>query len=253
MGNCCGCKGDSGHETVLVRHKLAWPKTDRVIFGIDSHNQRTTTFIHPVTGQISAENSDFRLQDQTGRHMLKQPQTTTRPSSTISEASTTVTSSTLDTTSGSKGSKSSGRVHSFGKRDHAIKRNPSVPAVVRGWLYKQDSSGMRLWKRKWFVLADYCLFYYKDSREESVLGSIPLPSYTIAPVGPEDHISRKYAFKVRSYFDTDSNTFKRILKAIHHIKFATLNCMLCNVYIEGITVISDSSPKNEPFLSFTVK
>uniref|UniRef100_A0A8C1T0H6 Pleckstrin homology domain containing, family A member 7a n=1 Tax=Cyprinus carpio TaxID=7962 RepID=A0A8C1T0H6_CYPCA len=179
-------------------------------FFID-HNQRTTTFIHPVTGQISAENSDFRLQDQTGQHMLKQqPQSTTRPSSTISEASTAVTSSTLDTTSGSKGSKSSGRVHSFGKRDHAIKRNPSVPAVVRGWLYKQDSSGMRLWKRKWFVLADYCLFYYKDSREESVLGSIPLPSYTIAPVGPEDHISRKYAFKathtgMRSYIYKQSS------------------------------------------------
>uniref|UniRef100_A0A8C2D8M7 Pleckstrin homology domain containing, family A member 7a n=1 Tax=Cyprinus carpio TaxID=7962 RepID=A0A8C2D8M7_CYPCA len=211
MGNCCGCEGDSGHETVLVRQKFAWPKTDRVILGIDSHNQRTTTFIHPVTGQISAENSDFRLQDQTGQHMLKQqPQSTTRPSSTISEASTAVTSSTLDTTSGSKGSKSSGRVHSFGKRDHAIKRNPSVPAVVRGWLYKQDSSGMRLWKRKWFVLADYCLFYYKDSREESVLGSIPLPSYTIAPVGPEDHISRKYAFKathtgMRSYIYKQSS------------------------------------------------
>ncbi|XP_067246655.1 pleckstrin homology domain-containing family A member 7 isoform X4 [Chanodichthys erythropterus] len=175
-----------------------------------SHNQRTTTFIHPVTGQISAENTDFRLQDQTGGHMLKQPQTTTRPSSTISEASTNVTSSTVDTTSGSKGSKSSGRVHSFGKRDHAIKRNPSVPVVVRGWLHKQDSSGMRLWKRKWFVLADYCLFYYKDSREESVLGSIPLPSYTIAPVGPEDHISRKYAFKathtgMRSYIYKQSS------------------------------------------------
>ncbi|XP_043096148.1 pleckstrin homology domain-containing family A member 7-like [Puntigrus tetrazona] len=96
--------------------------------------------------------------------MLRQPQSNTRPSSTISEASTAVTSSTLDTTSGSKGSKSSGRVHSFGKRDHAIKRNPSVPVVVRGWLYKQDSSGMRLWKRKWFVLADYCLFYYKAKK-----------------------------------------------------------------------------------------
>ncbi|XP_077050593.1 pleckstrin homology domain-containing family A member 7 isoform X9 [Siphateles boraxobius] len=175
-----------------------------------SHNQRTTTFIHPVTGLISAENTDFRLQDQTGGHMQKQPQANTRPSSTVSEASTTVTSSTVDTTSGSKGSKSSGRVHSFGKRDYAIKRNPSVPVVVRGWLHKQDSSGMRLWKRKWFVLADYCLFYYKDSREESVLGSIPLPSYTIAPVGPEDHISRKYAFKathtgMRSYIYKQSS------------------------------------------------
>ncbi len=28
-------------------------------------------------------------------------------------------------------------------------------------LHLQDSSGMRLWKRKWFVLSDYCLFYYK--------------------------------------------------------------------------------------------
>ncbi|KAK1887676.1 Pleckstrin like domain containing family A member 7 [Dissostichus eleginoides] len=72
-----------------------------------------------------------------------------------------------------KGSRPSGRVHSFGKREQAIKRNPNVPVVVRGWLYKQDSSGMRLWKRKWFVLADFCLFYYKA----------------------EDHISRKYAFK----------------------------------------------------------
>ncbi|XP_051725885.1 pleckstrin homology domain-containing family A member 7 isoform X12 [Ctenopharyngodon idella] len=202
---------NSGH---MIRSDLptGWEEgftKEGASFFID-HNQRTTTFIHPVTGQISAENTDFRLQDQTGGHMLKQPQTTTRPSSTISEASTNVTSSTVDTTSGSKGSKSSGRVHSFGKRDHAIKRNPSVPVVVRGWLHKQDSSGMRLWKRKWFVLADYCLFYYKDSREESVLGSIPLPSYTIAPVGPEDHISRKYAFKAEHtgmrtyYFSADT-------------------------------------------------
>lgn len=36
-----------------------------------------------------------------------------------------------------------------------------------------------------------------DSREETVLGSIPLPSYVISPVEPDDHISRKYAFKVR--------------------------------------------------------
>lgn len=202
---------NSGH---MIRSDLpsGWEEgftKEGASFFID-HNQRTTTFIHPVTGQISAENTDFRLQDQTGGHMLKQPRANTRPSSTVSEASTTVTSSTVDTTSGSKGSKSSGRVHSFGKRDHAIKRNPSVPVVVRGWLHKQDSSGMRLWKRKWFVLADYCLFYYKDSREESVLGSIPLPSYTIAPVGPEDHISRKYAFKathtgMRSYIYKQSS------------------------------------------------
>ena len=28
-------------------------------------------------------------------------------------------------------------MHSFGKRDQAIRRNPNVPVVVRGWLHKQ--------------------------------------------------------------------------------------------------------------------
>lgn len=28
---------------------------------------------------------------------------------------------------------------------------------------------MRLWKRKWFVLSDYCLFYYKGECVKSAL------------------------------------------------------------------------------------
>ena len=40
-------------------------------------------------------------------------------------------------------------------------------------------------------------FNSTDSREESVLGSIPLPSYVISPVGPEDRINRKFSFKVQ--------------------------------------------------------
>ncbi|XP_042714753.2 pleckstrin homology domain-containing family A member 7 isoform X12 [Chrysemys picta bellii] len=158
------------------------------------HNQQTTTFRHPVTGHISPENIEFILQEEQNSHMSKQ-QVNQRPSSMVSETSTAVTTSTVDTKPGSKVLKSGNKVHSFGKRDQSIKRNPNVPVVVRGWLHKQDSSGMRLWKRRWFVLSDYCLFYYKDSREETVLGSIPLPSYVISPVGPEDRINRKYSFK----------------------------------------------------------
>ncbi|XP_064786515.1 pleckstrin homology domain-containing family A member 7-like isoform X4 [Oncorhynchus masou masou] len=197
---------NSGH---MIRSDLprGWEEgfTDGGASYFINHNQRTTTFRHPVTGQVSQENVGFILQEMPGGRMSNPQQADLRPSSTISEASTAVTTSTVDTTSGSKGSRSSGRVHSFGKREQSIKRNPNVPVVVRGWLYKQDGSGMRLWKRKWFVLADYCLFYYKDSREESVLGSIPLPSYVVSAVEPEDHISRKYAFKaehggMRTYF-----------------------------------------------------
>uniref|UniRef100_A0A8C6X2V4 Pleckstrin homology domain containing A5 n=1 Tax=Naja naja TaxID=35670 RepID=A0A8C6X2V4_NAJNA len=98
-------------------------------------------------------------------------------------------------------SRSSKKVHNFGKRSNSIKRNPNAPVVRRGWLYKQDSTGMKLWKKRWFVLSDLCLFYYRDEKEEGILGSILLPSFQIAMLSSEDHINRKYAFKVRIFFN----------------------------------------------------
>ncbi|XP_023206034.1 pleckstrin homology domain-containing family A member 7-like isoform X5 [Xiphophorus maculatus] len=203
---------NSGH---MIRSDLppGWEEgfTDEGASYFINHNQRSTSFCHPVTGQISSENVDFLLQEQLqGPRMMSRFTAEQLSSTTVSEASTAITSSTVDSASASKASRSSGKIHSFGKREQSIKRNPNVPVVVRGWLYKQDSSGMRLWKRKWFVLSDFCLFYYKDSREEAVLGSIPLPSYVISPVDPEDHISRKYAFKashtgMRSYIYKQSS------------------------------------------------
>uniref|UniRef100_UPI00358E1144 pleckstrin homology domain-containing family A member 5-like isoform X3 n=1 Tax=Myxine glutinosa TaxID=7769 RepID=UPI00358E1144 len=69
----------------------------------------------------------------------------------------------------------------------------------------RDSTGMKLWKRRWFVLCDYCLFYYKDSKEDFTLGSISLPSFQISPVDAEDKINRRFAFKamhagMRTYY-----------------------------------------------------
>ncbi|XP_053108322.1 pleckstrin homology domain-containing family A member 5 isoform X15 [Hemicordylus capensis] len=107
-------------------------------------------------------------------------------------------------------SRSSKKVHNFGKRSNSIKRNPNAPVVRRGWLYKQDSSGMKLWKKRWFVLSDLCLFYYRDDKEEGILGSILLPSFQISMLSSEDHINRKYAFKAAHpnmrtyYFCTDT-------------------------------------------------
>nr|XP_015194943.1 PREDICTED: pleckstrin homology domain-containing family A member 7-like [Lepisosteus oculatus] len=75
----------------------------------------------------------------------------------LSQASSVATVSSLP--AGSKASVS--KVHSFGKRGLSVKRDPNCPVIIRGWLYKQDSSGLKLWKRRWFVLSDYCLFYYR--------------------------------------------------------------------------------------------
>uniref|UniRef100_A0A8P4GJK6 PH domain-containing protein n=1 Tax=Dicentrarchus labrax TaxID=13489 RepID=A0A8P4GJK6_DICLA len=149
-----------------------------------------------------------------------------RPMSTMSEASnytggsdystfpgspaTTVTTATTTSTSSTRPSRSSKKVHNFGKRSNSIKRNPNAPVVKSNWLYKQDSTGMKLWKKRWFVLSDMCLFYYRDEKEDSILGSILLPSFHISMLSVDDHISRKYAFKATHpnmrtyYFCTDT-------------------------------------------------
>ncbi|KAJ1131409.1 hypothetical protein NDU88_009746 [Pleurodeles waltl] len=126
-----------------------------------------------------------------------------RPRSGLSVASSVATISSVNL--GSKHTRSVKRVHTFGKREYAIKRDPNSAVVIRGWLYKQDSAGLRLWKRRWFVLSDFCLFYYRDSREETVLGSILLPSYEILPAGPREAKNRKFTFKaehpgMRTYY-----------------------------------------------------
>ncbi|XP_039630370.1 pleckstrin homology domain-containing family A member 7 isoform X4 [Polypterus senegalus] len=126
---------------------------------------------------------------------------TERPGSAMSQASSTGTISSV--TLGSKTIDS--KVHNFGKRKFSVRRDPNCPVVIRGWLFKQDSAKLKLWKRRWFVLSDYCLFYYRDSREETILGSIPLPSYNIQLCDSNECKNKKFAFKaqhagMRTYF-----------------------------------------------------
>ncbi|XP_071456254.1 pleckstrin homology domain-containing family A member 6 isoform X6 [Marmota flaviventris] len=104
-----------------------------------------------------------------------------------------------------RATRTSRKAIAFGKRSHSMKRNPNAPVTKAGWLFKQASSGVKQWNKRWFVLVDRCLFYYKDEKEESILGSIPLLSFRVAAVQPSDNISRKHTFKaehagVRTYF-----------------------------------------------------
>ncbi|CAK7307525.1 Pleckstrin homology domain-containing family A member 6 [Vulpes lagopus] len=106
---------------------------------------------------------------------------------------------------GVRATRTSRKAIAFGKRSHSMKRNLNAPVTKAGWLFKQASSGVKQWNKRWFVLVDRCLFYYKDEKEESILGSIPLLSFRVAAVQPSDNISRKYTFKaehagVRTYF-----------------------------------------------------
>lgn len=167
---------------------------------------------HPVTGQPSQDNCIFVVNDQTVAAMTSEEKKE-RPISVINEASNYNMASDYTVHPMSpvgRTSRASKKVHNFGKRSNSIKRNPNAPVVRRGWLYKQDSTGMKLWKKRWFVLSDLCLFYYRDEKEEGILGSILLPSFQIAMLTSEDHINRKYAFKAAHpnmrtyYFCTDT-------------------------------------------------
>uniref|UniRef100_A0AAQ5YJZ4 PH domain-containing protein n=1 Tax=Amphiprion ocellaris TaxID=80972 RepID=A0AAQ5YJZ4_AMPOC len=213
-----------------------------------SHNERKVTCKHPVSGIPSQDNCIFVVNEHVNCGKLVLPDKPVealtrpapkaspeqgsssdkkeRPMSTMSEASnytggsdystfpgspaTTITTATTTSTSSTRPSRSSKKVHNFGKRSNSIKRNPNAPVVKSNWLYKQDSTGMKLWKKRWFVLSDMCLFYYRDEKEDNILGSILLPSFHISMLSVDDHISRKYAFKATHpnmrtyYFCTDT-------------------------------------------------
>ncbi|XP_036614749.1 pleckstrin homology domain-containing family A member 5 isoform X4 [Trichosurus vulpecula] len=177
-----------------------------------NHNERKVTCKHPVTGQPSQDNCIFVVNEQTTTAMTSEEKKE-RPISMINEAANynlTSDYAVHPVSPVGRSSRSSKKVHNFGKRSNSIKRNPNAPVVRRGWLYKQDSTGMKLWKKRWFVLSDLCLFYYRDEKEEGILGSILLPSFQIAMLTSEDHINRKHAFKAAHpnmrtyYFCTDT-------------------------------------------------
>ncbi|XP_069370651.1 pleckstrin homology domain-containing family A member 6 isoform X4 [Paralichthys olivaceus] len=96
----------------------------------------------------------------------------------------------------------------FGKRSNCMRRNLKADVSKQGWLYKQASSGVKQWNKRWFVLTERSLFYYKDEREDCVLGSLPLFSFRISRVEPADNITRKFAFKVWLKEECDKEELK---------------------------------------------
>ncbi|KAM6040853.1 LOW QUALITY PROTEIN: pleckstrin homology domain-containing family A member 6 [Theristicus caerulescens] len=175
-----------------------------------NHNERRNTFLHPVTGQVPEDNSRLDLQkltlDMSSKAGGKRPATITSEPSNH-----TMVSEVPPERAGGRASRSSRKGIAFGKRSNSMKRNPNAAVTKSGWLYKQASSGVKQWNKRWFVLVDRCLFYYKDEKEESILGSIPLLSFRVAAVQPSDNISRKHTFKaehagIRTYFFSAENT-----------------------------------------------
>ncbi|XP_014447355.1 pleckstrin homology domain-containing family A member 6 isoform X3 [Tupaia chinensis] len=185
-GHCCSPGLPAGWETDSTREGAVY---------FINHNERRNTFLHPVTGQVPEENKKFDLKtsalDMSNKTGGKRPATT---NSDIPNHS--MVSEVPPERPSIRATRTSRKAIAFGKRSHSMKRNPNAPVTKAGWLFKQASSGVKQWNKRWFVLVDRCLFYYKDDKEESILGSIPLLSFRVAAVQPSDNISRKHTFKV---------------------------------------------------------
>ncbi|KAM9520333.1 pleckstrin homology domain-containing family A member 6 isoform 3-T3 [Guaruba guarouba] len=207
-----------------------------------NHNERRNTFLHPVTGQVPENTSrldplkpTLDMSSKAGSKRAAPVTSEPPPNAMVAEVpperpggrvgargraarqGATETGSRapppgLSSSSAPlQASRSSRKGIAFGKRSNSMKRNPNAAVTKSGWLYKQASSGVKQWNKRWFVLVDRCLFYYKDEKEESILGSIPLLSFRVAAVQPSDNISRKHTFKaehagIRTYFFSAENT-----------------------------------------------
>ncbi|XP_032936058.1 pleckstrin homology domain-containing family A member 6 isoform X9 [Catharus ustulatus] len=175
-----------------------------------SHNERRNTFLHPVTGQLPEDTSRLDLPKQSSDMSSKA--SSKRPATVPSEPPNhAMVAEVPPERPGGRAPRSSRKGIAFGKRSNSMKRNPNAAVTKSGWLYKQASSGVKQWNKRWFVLVDRCLFYYKDEKEENILGSIPLLSFRVAAVQPSDNISRKHTFKaehagIRTYFFSAENT-----------------------------------------------
>ncbi|XP_062245212.1 pleckstrin homology domain-containing family A member 5-like isoform X2 [Platichthys flesus] len=178
-----------------------------------NHNERKVTCKHPVSGVPSQDNCIFVINEQSSSKVPANEKKD-QALNIMSEAANYTGGSDYAANPGSpagRPSRPSKKIHNFGKRSNSIRRNPGAPVMKKNWLYKQDSTGMKLWKKRWFVLSDLCLFYYRDEKEEGILGSILLPSFYISMLSVDDHINRKYAFKATHpnmrtyYFCTDTN------------------------------------------------
>ncbi|KAK1152178.1 hypothetical protein AOXY_G31414 [Acipenser oxyrinchus oxyrinchus] len=154
-----------------------------------SHNDRSDTFRHPVS-HLNAEET-HKLQQQ----LPSNPDMSGKRPASITSESASNHGMVSDLEPNGRVSRSSKKAVTFGKRSNSMRRNPKAEVMKQGWLYKQASNGVKQWNKRWFVLTDRCLFYYKDEKEEAVLGSIPLLSFWISLLQPSDNINRKHAFK----------------------------------------------------------
>ncbi|XP_055957642.1 uncharacterized protein LOC126823425 isoform X2 [Patella vulgata] len=135
-----------------------------------NHNDHKTTFEHPVTGSVSNKKLTFR------DYGYPAP----------------------EAAADDKSPKPNSKSRNIKLQVPAAKRSPDAQVTRKGWLHRYESSGIgkKTWRKRWCVLAEYALFFYKDEKEKHSLGSILLPSYRINNCDSSDVVNKAFAFKI---------------------------------------------------------
>lgn len=88
--------------------------------------------------------------------------------------------------------------------DSDTNMNGAIDSALRkyGWLYKMSQNGLKLWRKRYFVLTDYILDYYSDSTMSKHCGTIFLNNTQSRPTVKKDGsaFNKKNSFKVISVF-----------------------------------------------------
>ncbi|XP_033645895.1 uncharacterized protein LOC117305192 isoform X5 [Asterias rubens] len=196
-----------------------------------NHHTGDTSFHHPITHYAEAE-EDFTLierapntppyqRSQLAPLVMSEPTGNSSYDDRSSYPTSPSSPNTPTTPSSSERPSFRKKVVSKGSTP-SLKRRRDAAITMEGWLYKQDSGALKVWRKRWCVLADFGLFFYKGSdKSKSETGSILIPSYVVGPVGPQDKITRKFAFKcehdnMRTYYlaaenQSDMNQWMRAL------------------------------------------
>ncbi|XP_063622532.1 uncharacterized protein LOC134794690 isoform X1 [Cydia splendana] len=145
----------------------------------------------------SREHERYRRQSEGDKGKSQSPPSDQSPKSNVGVVSpmkSSESSSPSIKSPSSDSRRSSGGTQAL--RSPIAQRLPSAPVTMSGILYKQGSDGLKVWRKRWFVLSEYCLFYYKSHDEEKLLGSVLLPSYKVSACTADDKVLRKFAFKL---------------------------------------------------------
>lgn len=130
-------------------------------------HQHATTYQHnpnltpqPWVPPHSSVNAVYQSQNQ----IKSEPGTPTTTTSSTNTMNTNMNLNTSNTTPVHNKQRELERRKSGGHtqlRSPSAKRPSDAPVTLQGWLHKQGSDGLMLWKKRWFVLSEYVLFYYK--------------------------------------------------------------------------------------------